>query len=621
MSRLYSLNKCHRILLSSYKFLKSKTLTKNPDQKQKLLHILEKLEEAIFQQDSETATTLAHEAQDFQKSFPLSLPSRIYETVKAICFAAAVAFFVRQFWFELYEVPTGSMRPTILEQDRMLVSKTTFGFRVPFLKKNIAFYPDSITRGGLVVFTVGDLPIADANTTYFGLIPGKKRYIKRCLGRPGDRLYFYGGKLYGIDEKDQPIVFPDSLEKLYHVPLISFDGTITMSSSGMSSNIFFNQFHQPFGKASFPRQSLYGQFFAEKSWKNDQPNLLKYDRDTPVSYADLFGMGNYAMVRILTHQQAALTHVIQDHTSPMYLEIAHTANVSYPAPLPYHRAHPCIQPMKTLLPLREEHIHLIRNNLTTSRFVVSGGRAYKYHPFEQSTSDLLFAIPLEHVPDGCYEYLKGNAYKINSLGMRTKLKPPHPLTQLNDAQVVLLFNCGIQFHSLYIPSSPQHTPFPNRYAFYNQGNLYIMDAPVFIKNDPALQKFVQSEKAKQDASSEDKPYIAFIDKGLPPKEPEKFITFMHKFGLKIPEGHILVLGDNYPMSADSREFGFVPVENLLGSPVWVFWPIGHFGKLNSEPAPITLPGYLMNGSALAIVLFIIGYRQYRRRSRLFPPID
>lgn len=627
MKQHYSLNKSRHILRSTYKLLKSKKLAHSPADKKQLQELLEQLEEAIFEHDQETASDLAQQALAFSNRYPNSFGRKTYELIKALLFAGVVAFLVRQFWFELYEVPTGSMRPTILEQDRILVSKTTFGLHCPFAKKPLAFNPESVTRGGLVVFTVGDLPIPDADTKYFGLIPGKKRYIKRCMGRPGDFLYFYGGKIYGLDDAGKRIEFPSvhGLENLYHVPYISFDGTTSSHTEGQKTIIDFKQFNQSYGRLIFPQTSMYGQFFDHKEWHQDEPNKLKDPHLSPVSYADLFGMGNYAMVRILTEHQARTSHLLPNPGSPtkVYLEICHTANLSYPKPLLRHYEHqlsPTIQPMKTLLPLRKEHLHLIRNNLTTSRFIVAQGCAYKYHQFKINTSGIAkaYAILLPKVPDGCYEYSKGEAYQIGFGEIRYKLKSSHPLTQLNDKQVIELFNCGINFSSIYNPVNPLQAPLPNRYAFFNQGNLYIMDSPVFIKNDPTLQKFVTSEKEKQEGSSETQPYIAFVDKGLPPEDFKEFVEFIHNFGIQVPKGHVLVLGDNYPMSADSREFGFVPMENLLGSPLCTFWPIGRMGRLTGVSAPTTLSGYLVSGIALATGLSLIGYVYYQKRRRLFP---
>ena len=623
MSRLYSLNKSRRILHSSYKLLKSKKILSYPDTQKELLEILQQLEEAVLDQNREDASLLAKQAQVIQKRFPRSKTCAVCDLICTLTFAAALAFLIRQFWFELYEVPTGSMRPTILEQDRILVSKTTFGLRLPFSNKSIGYTPESITRGELVVFTVGDLPIPNADTKYFGFIPGKKRYIKRCMGKPGDTLYFYGGKIYGIDHRGAPIIFKNT-ETLYHVPYISFDGTTEICSrSEDQTDVIFNQFYMPCGKISLPQNSPYGQFFYKNEWRNDTPSALKEPHNEPMSYSDLFGIKNFAMVRILTKKQAALAHMLPSPLAETYLEIAHTPNLSYPHPHlhPFEtQLIPTIEPMKTLLPLRKEHIHLIRNNLTTSRFTVIDGYAYKYQPTPINTSGVarMFALSMPDIPDGCYEFSKGDVFKIHLGGFRTKLKQPHTLTQLRDARVIDLFNCGISFHTVYIPKNPQCAPFPNRYAFFNQGNLFVMDSPVFIESDPALQKFVLAEKEKELQSSEEKPYIAFVDRGPPPESKKEFVSFVSNFGLKIPEGHVLVLGDNCPMSADSRDFGFVPVENLLGSPVGIFWPINRVGLLSSNLTPISFPGYIVNGLALGVCIYFIGLRIYRRNHKLFP---
>ncbi|KZN27142.1 signal peptidase I [Chlamydia pecorum] len=622
----YSLRKSRQILHQAFKLLKTHNFIKSPQRKQHLQSLLQQLEDAIFQKDSKTANELACQVQALCKEFPASFGRKLFEFTKAVCFAALVAFVVRQFWFELYEVPTGSMRPTILEQDRIIVSKTTFGLHFPFFKTPLGFSPEAITRGGLVVFTVEGLPIPDSDTLYFGFIPGKKRYVKRCIGKPGDTLYFYGGEIYGLDSEGDPIHLPKKPGPycLYHVPYISFDGSTELSVSKTQSTTIFKQMNSPCGKITLPQEGTYNQFFHNGIWKNDIPNSLKDPHNSPVSYADIFGLGNYAMVRILTHKQALLAHSLPQEipSAQAYLEICHTPNVSYPSPLlrryQDNKFISTIQPMKTLLPLRSEHLHLIRKNLTTSRFVISQGFAQKYQPFAAAPSEKAYALHFPGIPDGCYEFFKGDVYRISFGGTRYKLKSTHPLAQLTDAQIIELFNCGVSFLSIFTPIHPQQAPLPNRYAFFNQGDLYIMGSPIFTKTDPALKKFIETEKAKQEASSPTQPYIAFIDRGPPPEDLPNFKEFIQNFGLKIPQGHILVLGDNYPMSADSREFGFVPVENLLGTPLWTFWPLNRIGKLTNVSSPISLPGYLVNGIALGIIVSSIGYFLYQRKRRLFP---
>ena len=47
----------------------------------------------------------------------------------------------------------------------------------------------------------------------------------------------------------------------------------------------------------------------------------------------------------------------------------------------------------------------------------------------------------------------------------------------------------------------------------------------------------------------------------------------------VPEGHFYVLGDNSGASRDSRYWGFVPKENMIGKAIFLFWPPRRIGTL------------------------------------------
>jgi signal peptidase I len=63
--------------------------------------------------------------------------------------------------------------------------------------------------------------------------------------------------------------------------------------------------------------------------------------------------------------------------------------------------------------------------------------------------------------------------------------------------------------------------------------------------------------------------------------------------LTVPEGSVIVLGDNRDNSEDSRYFGFVPIENIIGKAWLTYWPFDNIGVADHFDYPE------LNGSAVA----------------------
>ena len=107
------------------------------------------------------------------------------ETARTVIFAVLIAFFIRTFAYEPFNIPSGSMKPTLLIGDYLFVSKFSYGYSrhsiwgLPLIDNRIlASEPE---RGDVVVFK---LPTDD-----------KQDYIKRVIGLPGDRIQVTGGIL------------------------------------------------------------------------------------------------------------------------------------------------------------------------------------------------------------------------------------------------------------------------------------------------------------------------------------------------------------------------------------------------------------------------------------------
>jgi len=127
----------------------------------------------------------------------------IKEWVEPVIIAVILALIIRTFIVQAFKIPTGSMRPTLMEGDRIMVSKFIYKFKKP-------------ERGDVIVFISPE--------------DKKKDFIKRLIGLPGESLeisngtilidnkavdassvikerYYYNRGDYG--EKDQIIEVPD----------------------------------------------------------------------------------------------------------------------------------------------------------------------------------------------------------------------------------------------------------------------------------------------------------------------------------------------------------------------------------------------------------------------------
>jgi len=92
--------------------------------RQEIAETLNHLQDEILRKDREQADEYAKQAESFCLSQLKKSPfERIRDFIVALVCALLVAVVIRTVWFEPFEIPTGSMRPTFEEQDRLVVSK------------------------------------------------------------------------------------------------------------------------------------------------------------------------------------------------------------------------------------------------------------------------------------------------------------------------------------------------------------------------------------------------------------------------------------------------------------------------------------------------------------------
>ncbi len=111
----------------------------------------------------------------------------LFETVSVIVQALILALIIRSVLIQPFSIPSGSMRPTLLEGDYLFVTKWSYGYS----RHSLPFSPNLFSgriwasepkRGDVAVFKFPPNPSVD--------------YIKRVIGLPGDHVQMKEGTLY-----------------------------------------------------------------------------------------------------------------------------------------------------------------------------------------------------------------------------------------------------------------------------------------------------------------------------------------------------------------------------------------------------------------------------------------
>ena len=112
--------------------------------------------------------------------------SGFFESVKTIVYALLIALVIRTVAFEPFNIPSGSMLPTLEIGDYLFVSKFSYGYSQHSLPLSLPLIPGRILfsdpeRGDVAVFKLPS--------------DNKTDYIKRIVGIPGDKIQVKNGRL------------------------------------------------------------------------------------------------------------------------------------------------------------------------------------------------------------------------------------------------------------------------------------------------------------------------------------------------------------------------------------------------------------------------------------------
>jgi signal peptidase I len=160
----------------------------------------------------------------------------IAETIRVIFHALIIALVIRTFLFQPFNIPSGSMKATLLVGDYLFVSKYSYGYSHYSLPFSPPLFSGRIfgvepNRGDVVVFR---LPKDDSTD-----------YIKRVIGFPGDRIEMKQGVLH---INDQPVKrermddFIDTDESGVAVPVKRWRETLPNGVSYTTLDLVDNSF-------------------------------------------------------------------------------------------------------------------------------------------------------------------------------------------------------------------------------------------------------------------------------------------------------------------------------------------------------------------------------------------
>lgn len=146
--------------------------------------------------------------------------SGLWETVRTIIYAVLIAVAIRTVLFEPFNIPSGSMIPTLLVGDYLFVSKYSYGYSRHSLPFSLPLFSGRIfntppKRGDVAVFKLPK--------------DNKTDYIKRLVGLPGDRIRVTEGRLYINDalvERKRIESYVDPGARGPIIPITQYDETL-----------------------------------------------------------------------------------------------------------------------------------------------------------------------------------------------------------------------------------------------------------------------------------------------------------------------------------------------------------------------------------------------------------
>jgi signal peptidase I len=205
---------------------------------------------------------------------PDSAAGGLRELAESAIYALVLALLIRSFLFEPFHIPSGSMKPGLLEGDFIFVSKLSYGYSRYSLPLGFPLIKDRILdnkkpkRGDVIVFKLPRNP--------------RINYIKRLVGLPGDNIIVKNNILYVNGEEISREYLEEYNDSVEHSTLLTFLENLENKSYRVLQDTRYN----PYGDGEFTVPNGYYFFMGDN---RDNSSDSRFVETGFVPYVNLVG--------------------------------------------------------------------------------------------------------------------------------------------------------------------------------------------------------------------------------------------------------------------------------------------------------------------------------------------
>ena len=191
LHKKHKIRKSHELLKLTKSIISSNSDKLDQDTLGLLKEKILNLEQSINNRDFDNIESAYNSLRNYhEETLSEFAQSKLRQNIEATLIALCLALLIITFIVQPFKIPSGSMIPTLLVGDYLLVNKFVYGTRIPFTSTKV-FPLEEIKRGDVIVFK-----FPAENSVNKGV-----HFIKRVIGLPGDEINIKGRDIYINSEK------------------------------------------------------------------------------------------------------------------------------------------------------------------------------------------------------------------------------------------------------------------------------------------------------------------------------------------------------------------------------------------------------------------------------------